>query len=551
MATDFVIIGSGFGGSVAALRLAEKGYSVCVLESGKRWRAEDFPKSNWAFWKFLWAPALRCYGIQRIHLLNDVLVLGGSGVGGGSLNFANTLFVPPDAFFEDPQWKGLASDWKTELAPFYETAKRMLGAVPNPKLWPTDHMLKDYAAEIGRGDFFKTVDVGVFFGQPGVAVPDPYFGGQGPERKGCTMTGHCMVGCRDGGKNSLDRNYLYLAEALGVEIIPEHKVIDVKRDPGGEYVVTTVKTTDSVRKRRVVKRAGGIVFAAGVLGTLELLLRCKNNGSLPGLSDKLGHIVRTNSEVLAGVTSRKNQQHSLGVSITSNVFVNDNTNIELVRYPKGSDVMAMFAGPLTDGGGRIPRPVRLLGNILRHPWQFLRIRIPYNWGRNSVVLLVMQTLDNHLSVSRKRRWWALFRRGLSSKNGGRKIPTYIPEANAAVRAMAKRMDAIPQNALTEVLLNVPMTAHILGGCIMGKDRDQGVIDARHRVFGYDNMYVTDASAIPANLGVNPSLTITALAERAMSFIPPKPDGARDKPGWEETGQPNPVSKMKEKSRRAV
>ena len=521
MTFDYIVIGSGFGGSVAALRLAEKGYSVCVIESGRRWRAGDFPKTNWAFWKFLWAPALRCFGIQRIQLLDDALILGGSGVGGGSLIYANTLFEPPDVFFEDPQWKGLVSDWKAELAPHYATAKKMLGAVTNPRFWPTDHMLRDYAREIGREEHFKATDVGVFFGPPGVEVPDPYFGGKGPDRTGCTMTGHCMVGCRDGGKNSLDRNYLYLAEGLGARIVAEHKVVDVKPDGDGGYLVTALKTTDPIFKRKAVMRARGIVLAAGVLGTLELLMRCKDAGSLPALSGRLGHVVRTNSEVLAGVTSRKNQQHSLGVSITSSVFVNDNTHIELVRYPKGSDVMAVFAGLMTDGGGRIPRPLRFVGNCLRHPLDFLRIRIPINWGRNSVILLVMQTLDNYLTVSRKRRWWALGRKGLASKNSGKRIPTYIPEANQALRGMAKRMDAIPQNALTEALFDIPMTAHILGGCIIGKDRAHGVIDERHRVFGYENMYVTDASAVPANLGVNPSLTITAMAERAMSFVPPK------------------------------
>lgn len=521
MTYDFIVIGSGFGGSVAALRLAEKGYSVCVIESGKRWQAKDFPKTNWAFWKFLWAPALFCYGIQRIQLLNDVLILGGSGVGGGSLVYANTLFVPPDVFFEDPQWKGLVPDWKAELAPHYETAKQMLGVVTNPKFWPTDHMLKDYAREIGRERHFRATDVGVFFGEPGRVVPDPYFGGRGPERRGCTMSGHCMVGCRDGGKNSLDRNYLYLAEGLGAEIVPEAKVIDVIRDENGDYVVTSRRTTGLYPRKEVVRRARGVVFAAGVIGTLELLIRCKEKGSLPDLSDKLGHVVRTNSEVLAGVTSRTNQQHSLGVSITSSVFVNETTHIELVRYPKGSDVMAVFAGLMTDGGGKVPRSLKFLWNVVRHPLQFLRIRIPIDWGRNSVILLVMQTLDNYLTVSRKRRWWALFRKGLVSQNGGKRIPTYIPEANQAVRAMAERMDAIPQNALTEVLFNIPMTAHILGGCIIGKDKDHGVIDKDHHVYGYDNMYVTDASAIPANLGVNPSLTITAMAERAMSLIPPK------------------------------
>jgi len=521
MTYDFIVIGSGFGGSVAALRLAEKGYAVCVIESGKRWRAADFPKTNWTFWKFLWAPALFCHGIQRIQLLDDVLVLGGSGVGGGSLVYANTLFVPPDVFFDDPRWKGLVPNWKEELGPHFETGKRMLGVVTNPKFWPTDHMLKDYAREIGREPYFKATDVGVFFGKPGVAVPDPYFGGRGPDRSGCTMSGHCMVGCRDGGKNSLDRNYLYLAEGLGAEILAEHKAIDVTRDKTGDYVVTSRRTTGFYPKKKIVKRGRGVVFAAGVIGTLELLMRCKEKGSLPDLSDMLGQVVRTNSEVLAGVTSRTNQQHSLGVSITSSVFVNATTHIELVRYPKGSDVMAVFAGLMTDGGGKVPRPLKFFWTVLRHPLRFLRIRIPLNWGRNSVVLLVMQTLDNYLTVSRKRRWWAFFRKGLASKNSGKRIPTYIPEANQAVRGMAERMNAIPQNAITEVLFNIPMTAHILGGCIIGKDRDHGVIDKDHRVFGYDNMYVTDASAVPANLGVNPSLTITAMAERAMSFIPDK------------------------------
>jgi cholesterol oxidase len=521
MIYDYIVIGSGFGGSVAALRLAEKGYTVCVIEAGKRWRPRDFPKTNWRFWKFLWAPALHCHGIQRIQLLNDVLVLGGSGVGGGSLVYANTLFIPPDVFFEDPQWKGLVPDWREELAPHYDTAKKMLGVVTNPRFWPTDHMLRDYAREIGREEYFKAADVGVFFGPPGVSVPDPYFGGKGPARSGCTMTGHCMVGCRDGGKNSLDRNYLYLAEGLGAEVVPEHKVVDVRPDGDGGYAVTARRTTGLPARSRSVRRARGIVFAAGVLGTLDLLTRCKENGALPNLSSRLGHVVRTNSEILAGVTSRRNQQHSLGVSITSSVFVNDATHIELVRYPKGSDVMSIFAGPMTDGGGKLPRWLKFIGAAFRHPLRFLRIRIPFGWGRNSVILLVMQTLDNSLTVSRKRRWWALFRKGLASKNGGRRIPTYIPEANQALRGMASRMNAIPQNALTEVLLNIPMTAHILGGCIIGKDREHGVIDSRHRVFGYDNMYVTDGSAVPANMGVNPSLTITAMAERAMSFIPPK------------------------------
>lgn len=522
MTYDYIVIGSGFGGSVAALRLAEKGYTVCVIESGKRWHQQDFPKTNWTIWKFLWAPALFCYGIQRIHLLNNVLILGGSGVGGGSLVYANTLFVPPDPFFNDPQWKGLENDWKAELMPHYDTAKKMLGVVTNPKFWPTDFMLKEYAEEIGRADYFKASEVGVFFGEPGVTVPDPYFGGKGPARTGCTQTGHCMVGCRDGGKNSLDKNYLYLAEQLGVEIIAEHKVIGVKPDRNGDYIVISQKVTDFIFKHTDQRRAKAVIFAAGVIGTLDLLMRCKEKGSLPNLSDKLGHVVRTNSEVLAGVTAKKSTDtHSKGVTITSSLFVNDNTHIELVRYPTGSDVMGIFGILLTDGGTRIPRPIKFLGTCLRHPFLFLRTRWPFGWGQKTVILLVMQTLDNYITILRKSRWWAFFKKGLVSKNEGRKIPTYIPEANHAARDLARRMDGIPQNAASEVLLNIPMTAHILGGACIGREPESGVVDKYHRVFGYPNMYVIDASAIPANLGVNPALTITAMAERAMSYIPTK------------------------------
>ncbi len=522
MTYDYIVVGSGFGGSVAALRLSEKGYSVCVIESGKRWQASDFPKTNWTFWKFLWAPAVLCTGIQRIQPLNDVIGLGGSGVGGGSLVYANTLFKPPDDFFIDPQWSKLASSWKEELTPYFETAREMLGVATNPTYWPTDYMLKDYAEEIGRGEYFKPSEVGVFFGDPDKEVPDPYFGGRGPSRRGCTQTGHCMVGCRDGGKNSLDKNYLYLAEKLGTTILPEHKVIEIKPLPTEGYCVTYKKSTGIGRKPKLNLEAKGVVLAGGVMGTLELLLRCKEQGSLPKLSPQLGNKVRTNSEVLAGTTAiRHKDTHSYGVSITSSVEVNDNTSVQLVRYPTGSDVMGILGGVITDGGGRIPRPIKHIGMCLRHPLWFLRTLWPLGWGRKTVVLLVMQTLDNYLTICRKRRWWAFFRKGLNSDSDGNRIPTYIPEANDAVRGMAKRMRGIPQNAITESLLNIPISAHMLGGCVMGKDSDSGVIDPYHRVFGYDNMYVTDASAIPANLGINPSLTITAMAERAMSYVPKK------------------------------
>ncbi len=398
----------------------------------------------------------------------------------------------------------------------------MLGVVTNPRFWPTDHMLQDYAREIGREEHFKPSEVGVFFGPSGETVPDPFFEGKGPPRTGCTHTGHCMVGCRDGGKNSLDRNYLYLAEGLGARIIPEHKVIDVTPSENGGYVVTYKKLTGVGPKSRHRLQAGGVVLAAGVLGTLELLLRCRERGSLPGISSQLGQMVRTNSEVLAGATAKKSSDtHSYGVSITSSLFVNDKTNVQLVRYPAGSDLMGLFGGVITDGGGKVPRPLKHIGMCLRHPLWFLRTLSLLGWGRRSVVLLVMQTLDNHITLKLKRCWWALFRRALASSADSDAIPTYIPEANAAVRGMAERMNGVPQNAVTESLLNIPMSAHILGGCVMGRDSDSGVIDTQHRVFGYENLYVVDASAIPANLGVNPSLTITAMAERALSHIPAK------------------------------
>ncbi|MBN2008575.1 GMC family oxidoreductase [candidate division KSB1 bacterium] len=522
MIYDYVIVGSGFGGSVAALRLTEKGYRCCVIESGKRFIGPDFAKTSWNITKFLWAPKMRCFGIQRLFLLNDVLILGGAGVGGGSLVYGNTLLVPPRPFFDDSGWKGLVPDWEAELTPYYETAKKMLGVTTNPALYAADDMLKDYADEIKRPEHFKATDVGVFFGEPGVTVPDPFFGGKGPARTGCTLTGHCMVGCRDGGKNSLDRNYLYLAEQDGLEIIPEHRVMDIQQDKDGNYVLTAEKLTDFLIKRKRTIKAKGVVIAGGVLGSLDLLMNCKANGHLPNLSDKLGHYVRTNSETLAGVTSKNRKDvYCDGVAITSGLFVNDETHIELVRYPAGSDLMLMLGTPMADDHGKIPRFVRFVGVCLRHPIESLKTLWPFGKAKKSIILLVMQTLDNYLTLSRTLRWWSPFKKRLASSNGGRKIPNYIPEANSTARAMAKRMNGFPMNGINETVLNIPMTAHIMGGCIMGKDREHGVIDEYHRVFGYENIYVVDASAIPANLGVNPSLTITAMAERAMYHVPKK------------------------------
>jgi cholesterol oxidase len=524
MQYDFVVIGSGFGGSVACLRLVEKGYRVCVIESGKRFdKRADYAKSTWNLRKFLWAPSLFCYGIQRIHLLNDVLVLAGSGVGGGSLVYGNTLLEPPPSFYRDETWADLDTDWQAELQPRYQTAKKMLGVVTNPNSNEADRLLKNYGKQIGREGFHSPTEVGVFFGEPGVTVPDPYFEGQGPSRTGCTQTGHCMVGCKDGGKNSLNRNYLYLAEKNGLDIIPEHKVVDVKQQEDGSYVVTAKKVTDVLMKRKRRIKTTGVIFAAGTLGTLSLMMACREKGHLPNLSGKLGHIVRTNSETLCGITRKKKPTTDIkGIAITSGLYVDDHTHIEVVRYPSGSDLMLMLgAGKMIDGGMKIPRPLRFIWSCMRHPLAFIKTTWSRDKARRSIILLVMQTLDNYLTLTRKIRWWSLFKKILSSNNGGKPIPCYIPAGHQAARAIAKEMDATPQNMVLEALFNIPITAHILGGCTMGRNIDDGVIDTKHKVFGYENMYVVDGSSIPANLGVNPSLTITAMAERAMHYIPDK------------------------------
>ena len=519
---DFVVIGSGFGGSVSALRLAEKGYSVCLIERGRRWQNENYAKTNWQFWKWLWAPGLFSTGIQSLTFLKNVLALTGSGVGGGSLVYCAVLLEPPRPFYDDPQWKHLDSDWQKTLAPFYQTARRMLGVTENPKLWPSDELLHDYAKDIGREAFFKPTEVGIYFGDAEKEVPDPYFNGQGPPRKGCDFSGRCMVGCRQGGKNSLDRNYLYLAEKLGARIIPKTNAVEITELENGGYSITTQNSTGwfNSRKKRIAAR--GVVVSAGALGTTQLLLKSKQSGALSNLSDQLGKTVRTNSEVLAGVTSNdKNANFSEGISITSSLFVNDNTHIEPVRYPAGSDLMFWLSTLATSGGTRLTRPLKYVGNIFRHPLLFLKGLIPFGWAKRSIILLVMQNLDNRLNLSLKRKWYWPFKKRLSSSWQTSSIPSYIPEANHAAAALAKKINGRPSNAITEVLFNMPLSAHLLGGCVMGENADKGVIDKECRAFGYENLYIIDGSAVSANLGVNPSLTITALAEYAMSKIPDK------------------------------
>jgi len=518
---DYLVIGSGFGGSVAALRLAEKGYRVAVLERGKRYRDQDYPDCNWQLTRWLWRPKLFCTGIQELTLLKSALVLSGSGVGGGSLGYCAVLLEPPRPFFDDPQWSDLDPDWQQTLQPFYQLARKMLGVTVNPKLWRSDELLLQYSREIGREAYFKPTEVGIYFGDPDKETADPYFDGRGPARRGCDHAGHCMVGCKAGGKNSLDRNYLYLAESLGVTIFPQTEVTRIEPMGSSGYRVLSRNAIRWVSSSQEWT-ADGIILAAGTLGTNRLLLRCKRNGALPRLSSQVGKTVRTNSEILLGVTSKNGQdRYCDGIAITSSLFVDQVTHVEPVRYPDGSNAMFWLATLLTDGGAKMPRPLKWLGTILRHPLHFLHTLHPFGWARRSVILLAMQTLDNKMELLLKRRCWLPWSYKMGSKIKGRTAPTYLPAANHVAKALAEKMPGIAKNSITEVLFNIPITAHVMGGCVIGKDADHGVIDKHCRVFGYDHFYIVDGAALPANLGVNPSLTITALAEHAMSMIPDK------------------------------
>jgi cholesterol oxidase len=522
---DYLVIGSGFGGSVAAMRLAQKGYAVGVVEAGKRWHADEFPRRNWNLRKFLWLPSLGLYGTWRLRLLNGVFILAGAGVGGGSLNYANTLYVPPDAFFERPSVRRLGD--KAELLPFYDLAGRMLGVVINPVETAQDLLLRETAAEIGREATYRLTPVGVYFGREGEPAADPYFEGEGPDRIGCELCGECMTGCRKDAKNSLDKNYLYFAEKFGARIFAENRVVDVHPlSPDGSegYLVRTRKTTGLLRGRRgLVFRTKGLVLAAGTLGTNTLLLDMKRKGRLPNLSGHLGRYARTNSESMFGVRSlTAGADYSRGVAITSSVHPDADTHIEPVRFGKGHDVMSVLVSALTDGGKKTPRLLRWLGNELRHPIRHLKLHKPSGWAKETVILLVMQTLDNYFHLKRSRPWLFPFAAFLSTGRGpDRRHPTWLPVGNDFSRRLARRMGGVPANVISEVALNAPITAHILGGCSVGPTAEEGVIDEENRVKGYANMLVCDGSQIPENLGVNPALSITAFAERAMSFVPAK------------------------------
>jgi cholesterol oxidase len=528
---DFIVIGSGFGGSVSALRLAEKGYRVAVLEMGRRWTPENLPHSNWSIHRWFWRPKLALRGFFNMRFFRHVTILHGCAVGGGSITYACTLLRAPDKVWQMGTWAGLA-DWEREMPRHYDTASRMLGVIENRILGPADELLKRAAVAAGVGNTFYRTHVAIFQApegeRGGTTVPDPYFGGEGPERTTCMGCGGCMMGCQHGAKNTLDKNYLYLAEKRGAQVFAETRVVNVKPlgsagDGSEGYEVTAVTSTAWVdpHPRRFTCR--GVVFAASSLGTMELLFSLKDKGSLPALSEQIGRRVRTNSESLIGVRVPGSKDDlSKGVAIGSGIYIDEHTHIEAVRYPAGSDAMSSLSTILTGGkpgAARIGLWLKnLVVSLVRHPWRTLRLLLPFGWARECIILLCMQALEGHIDMAWKRPWFWPFRKFLVSQ--GTKIPTFIPAANAFAEKFAAMCGGTAMSMLPEILFNVPGTAHCLGGCTIGRSRDDGVVDAQHRVFGYKNMYVCDGSVVAANLGVNPSLTITALAERAMSFVPP-------------------------------
>ena len=522
---DFVIIGSGFGGSVSAMRLTEKGYSVLVLEKGKRFRDQDFPTTNWQFWKYLWMPAFRAYGVLQISILKGAMVLHGAGVGGGSLGYANVLEIPTDETFATPAWNTPVA-WGKVLKPYYQTAKEMLGVARNPKLWKADALLHTMAEERGMGATFRLTDVGAYFGDAGCTVPDPYFSGAGPERAGCRHCGGCMVGCRYNSKNTLPKNYLFFAEKNGARVVAESEVIDVKPLEGGTgYELTYQSSTHVLKGCRQQIQARNVIFSAGVMGTIKLLLRLRDDmGSLPDLSLRLGDVVRTNSEALLGAVARKSDiNYSEGVSISS-IYNHDSiTRVEPVRYPDGSSLMRFLAAPLIDTNVRVPvRVLRFLGWAFTHPLDFAKALILPGWAHNVTILLVMQHADNRMRFRMGRSIFTLFRRRMVVEpEPGYEIHAQVDGSHELTRDFAKRINGIALGSLGENLLNLPTTAHILGGAPMGRDAGEGLVDGNFEVHNYPGMYVIDGSIVPANPGVNPSLTITALAEYALSKIPAK------------------------------
>ena len=563
---DYIVIGSGFGGSVSAMRLVEKGYRVLVLEKGKAYKAKDFPKTNWNFRKFFWAPLFKWFGFQKLSFFKEVFILSGVGVGGGSLVYANTHMFPPDEFFNNTAWSHF-KDWKTVLNPFYEKARFMLGTTKNETFYPEDELLREVAKDMGREDSFEGVDVGVYFGDTEKEV-DPYFKGLGPIRKGCIECAGCMVGCQHNAKNTLDKNYLFFAKKFGVEIEAERMVEQIEynspppappkggesqraKNPlyqtadtalsefdkqmgrqergislpfgegqggAGHYIIRTHSSTSWFKRNKKTYISKGLVVSGGVLGTMSILLKQKYKyNTLTELSDKLGENLRTNSESLCGVTAPK-QKLNHGIAVTSVFNPDENTHVEIVKYPDGSNAMKAFATVATGPGHPIIRVIKLMLNIIKKPVTYLKLTLKRDWAKNSVIFLVMQSLDNSMKMVYKRFPFP----GIALQNKkGERVPAYIDIGQKVMNDYAKKINGTPQNALTEVLFNMSTTAHVLGGCPMGQSKEEGVINDKFEVYGYPRMHILDGSIIPCNLGVNPSLTITALSEYAMSLIPEK------------------------------
>lgn len=519
---DWLVIGSGFGGSVSALRLSEKGYTVGVLERGRWFRDQDLADSAWQLGRFLWAPLLGLKGVMRMRVFRHVFFPSQSAVGGGSTVYGGVLFRARNKFFENAQWQSLG-DWERELRPHYERAERMLGVSSVPFTSTNQRLALSMARHFGREDGFSLSPTGVYFGDPGVTVKDPFFGGQGPDRTGCTRCGSCMVGCRTGAMNTLTKNYLWFAEKLGVKIKAEREVVNVRpigaADGSEGYQVTTQRPGAWFYKDTQVHTARGVVFAGGTLGTNELLVNCKLNGSLPNISDRLGELVRTNSESVLNVRLPTDMETWRDVTASSCVKMDDETQIEFLTYGRRADLMGMMHTVLVGNGNRVTRPLKWLVAIIRHPIQWVKILLPFGWSRHMVTLLVMQTLDNAIALKPKKRWLSGGWRVVTAQNREKPNPTYIDVANQSAQWLAQHTGGIAQSNIVEALANIPSTAHVLGGAVIGADVSIGVVDRQLRVFGYKNMLICDGSAMPANPGVNPALTITALAEYAMSSVP--------------------------------
>jgi cholesterol oxidase len=510
---DYIVVGSGFGGSVSAMRLSEKGYKVLVIEKGKRWRDEDYPKSNWNMAKYLWMPLVKCFGIQKLTFFKQVFIISGVGVGGGSLVYANTHMMPKESFYTNKIWSGI-KDWKSTLQPYFEQAKFMLGSTHYTREYEEDRVLKEVATDMGRADTYGHVDyVGVYFGDTKKET-DPYFKGLGPVRKGCIECAACMVGCRENAKNTLDKNYLWFAENMfGAEILAETLVTKVEHI-NGEYLIHTECSTSWFSKRKKVYRSKGLVMSGGVLGTMDLLLKMKYETKTLDLSDQLGHNILTNSEMLSGVAAADRKLNH-GIAINSIFDPDEHTHIELVKFPDGSGAMQKLGVMAASDGSAPVRTAKMIGNMITHPIQFLRTVFTFNSPKTGIIFLIMQELENSMQM--------IWRGGKMKmqNDSGQKVPSYIPIGQDVLYRYAKKVNGVPQNAFSEILFSLASTAHILGGCPMGKTKAEGVVDENFKVHGYENFYILDGSIMPCNLGVNPSLTITALSEYAMYQIAAK------------------------------